>query len=118
MPSVELNFTARVTSGCLVITPQGSLSLARIELMAQDALSKLQQGDVNAVIVDLAGVPIIDGVEYHALHKILTMGALMGAKRMMVGIHPGIASSLVEMDIDMTGVVYAHTVDDALKMMS
>ncbi|MFT4928286.1 MAG: anti-anti-sigma regulatory factor [Phenylobacterium sp.] len=113
-----LNFTVRVSSKCLVITLQGALSLAGIATMRDTALDKLNQGAVKAVIMDLSGVALVDGVEFVALRKVLAMGSLMGAKQMMVGIPPGVASALVEMDIDFSGMTHAFTVDDALKIVN
>ncbi len=118
MSNDEQHFTVRLSSNCLVITLQGSLSIQHIDVVRQATLDKLHHGSVKAVIIDLAGVPIIDGVEFNALCKILTMGSLMGAEQMMVGIHAGIASALVEMDLDFSQVTHAHTVDDALAMIN
>lgn len=118
MSSSELNFTVRVSSNCLVITLQGTLSLAGIKKMCVTVLDELNIAAVKTVIMDLSGVAIVDGVEFVALRKVLAMGALMGAKQMMVGISPGIASALVEMDIDLSGMDHAFTVDDALKMVN
>lgn len=116
MQGHEINFTIRISSHCLVITPQGSLSLAGIDAMCQSALDQLAQETVQGMILDLAGVPIIDGAEFQALLKLLSMGTLMGAKQMMVGIHAGIASALVETQIDFSGISFAHTLDDALNL--
>lgn len=88
------------------------------ESIRQDALSRLQQGGVKALVVDFSGVPMIDSVEFNELYKTLKMAAFMGAKPLIAGVHFGIASALVEMNLKLSDITHTHTVDDALRMLN
>ncbi|MCJ8273150.1 MAG: STAS domain-containing protein [Psychrosphaera sp.] len=118
MAKLEANFTIGHSANCLVVTPQGALSTGQIELIRESVLIQLQRGSIAAVVVNLAGVPIIDSVEFEGLTRTLAMIRLMGAKSMLAGIHFGIASALAQMDDDMENLTVVRNVDDALKMVS
>jgi anti-anti-sigma regulatory factor len=116
MSDLEANFTVSSTANCLVITPQGALSTVQIELIREDVLTRLQNGSFLAVVINLAGVPIIDSVEFSGLTKTLAMISLMGAKPLLANIHFGIASALAQMDEGIDNLTVARNVDDALEM--
>ena len=69
MAKLEANFTIGHSANCLVVTPQGALSTDQIELIRESVLNQLQRGSIAAVVVNLAGVPIIDSVEFEGLSK-------------------------------------------------
>lgn len=108
----------RLTSGCLVVTPQGALCLKLNDSIRKDALARLQKGGIKALIIDFSGVPLIDSAEFEQLHKTMKMASLMGAKPFIAGVHFSIASALVEMDFKLSDITHTHTVDDALRMLN
>lgn len=118
MDENEASFTINQTSGCLVITPQGTLSTTQIELIRASTLEKLHLGSIKGVVVNLAGVPLIDSVEFEALRKTLLMIELMGAKPMLSGIHFAIASALAQMDSGLDQISVTRGVDDALTLLT
>jgi len=114
MDEIEGNFTIGNASGGLVVTPQGPLSLQQLQVMQQQILPKLQQQGFRFVIINLAGVPIIDDSEFNALKKLLDICQLMGAKPILTDIHFGIASAVVQFNLSIDDICTFRSVEEAI----
>ena len=114
MEEIEGNFTIGNASGGLIVTPQGPLSLQQLHVLQQQILSKLHQQGFRFVVINLAGVPIIDQTEFNALKKLLDMCQLMGAKPILTDIHFGIASAVVQYNLSFDNICTFRTVEEAI----
>jgi rsbT antagonist protein RsbS len=108
--------TINLMRGCLLGTIPGDLSPSVLEQLRQDLLESLRQTRVRRVILDCSGVEVIDDEDFAALRRVIAMAALMGARTVLAGLQPGVVSALVEMDVDLDGLVGALSVDDAFRV--
>lgn len=118
MEQSQANFTINSAANGLVVSPQGSLSDAEMNLMQQQVLERLHQSSYRFVIFSLAGVQLIDATEFIALKKLLSMCQLMGAKPILTDIHFGIASALVQLDVSFDGLTTYRTISEAINQLS
>ncbi len=118
---VERNHLQRValqvTNRCLIATIQIELDDATLEQFQKDLLSAVHQSDVTAVILDLSTVKIMDSYEFAAIRRTVAMVTMMGPKAILVGLHPGVVSALVDMDLSLEGLLTALNLEDALQLL-
>ena len=84
--------------------------LARFQ---QDLLQRVHGGESRGVILDLSGLEILDSHELDALRRIINMVAIMGVQTVLVGLRPGVVSSLMEAGADVDGLCAAINLDAA-----
>ena len=79
--------------------------------------SNTYASDIDAVILDVSAINVMDAHDFEALWRTAAMVKLMGVKAIMVGLRPGIASTLVDMDVSPEGLTMALTVEDAFLLL-
>jgi rsbT antagonist protein RsbS len=100
--------------GSLIASIQVGLSGPVLQQFQGDLLERVASDGASAVVIDLSGVAIIDAEDFEFLRRTVAMASIMGAKSIIAGLRPGVASSLVEMDVDLKGIQTAHDLDAAL----
>jgi rsbT antagonist protein RsbS len=88
--------------------------LARFQ---QDLLDRIHKTGARGVILDVAGLDILDAEEFAALRRIIVMASLMGSESVLVGLQPGIASALIESGADVDGLNAAGDMDAAFALL-
>lgn len=96
---------APVYDGILVVPLVGMFDATRAQALTEAVLTSVTTSRAHVVILDISGVPIFD-VEA-AEHIIRTAGAvrLLGATLILVGLSPNVASTIVELGVDLTGLI-------------
>jgi rsbT antagonist protein RsbS len=107
----------QLSQNCIVASIQVDLSDELLRQFREDLLSLLQSSGADAIILDFSGVEIIDGDEWEAVRGTMTMANLMGARSIVAGLHPGVVSALVELEVDVEDIDAALNLDEALKLM-
>jgi rsbT antagonist protein RsbS len=79
----------------------------------EDLLSCIQQTGSHGVIFDISGLETLDSHEFDGLRSIMTMSTIMGAKSVLVGMRPGVVSSLIQLGADVDGLQAAIDLDAA-----
>lgn len=101
--------------GVLVITIQTRLSPSVLEQFKYDILNRLEFAKITYIFFDFSGVAILDIYEFNAIESIMKMAKMMGSQSVIVGLHSGIAASLVLYDIECLSLNTALDVDDAFR---
>jgi rsbT antagonist protein RsbS len=104
--------------GCVVASVQVDLSDDVLQRFRSDLLEQVGTSDARGIVVDLAGVDIMDAEDFAALRRTLSMAAIMGARSVLCGLRPGVVASLVELGADVGGVLAARSLDDALAQLA
>lgn len=107
----------QLTGGCLVASIQIDLNDSVLFRFKRDLLEKIQQTQTRVVLLDVSGVDVIDCVEFESIREIMRMSRLMGARSMLVGVKPEIACSLMDYDLDFSGLETALTLDQAFDLL-
>jgi rsbT antagonist protein RsbS len=109
--------TMHVTHGCLVVPIQVEISdKAMLEIQAE-ILEKVSQTGVKGVIIDLAGVNILDSFLAQAFLDTGRMISLLGAGTVIVGIKPELVSALVDLGLEFKDILTAITLEQGFQKL-
>jgi rsbT antagonist protein RsbS len=90
------------------------------EVLAQfrdDLLRRIHDTGSRGVILNVSSLETLDSHEFAALRRIITMCAIMGAEAVLVGMRPGVVSSLIEVGADIDGLRAAFDLDAAFALL-
>jgi rsbT antagonist protein RsbS len=107
----------QLSRGCVVASIQVDLSDEVLRRFRSDLLELLETSGSTGIVVDLAGVDVMDAEDFSALRRTLSMAAVMGARSVLCGLRPGVVAALVDLGADVDGVVAARSLDDALALL-
>ncbi len=82
-----------------------------------DLLRRIHDTGSRGVILDVSSLETLDSHEFAALRRIITMCAIMGAEAVLVGMQPGVVSSLIEVGADIDGLRAAFDLDAAFALL-
>ncbi len=107
----------QLIQGCLVASIQVDLTDQVLGRFRQELLERIASTHVHGVVLDVSGVEVMDSADFEMLKTTMTMASVMGATPIIVGLKPGVVSSLVDMDVDTQNVRAALNLDDALQIL-
>jgi len=100
----------------LMLPIVGNVDSKRAQEIMEILLAKVQQTESKMIILDILGVPVIDSKVAALLVKITQACKLMGADVIISGMSPKIAQTLVNLDVEIAGVITAAPLKDAMKL--
>lgn len=106
----------QVSRGIVVAFVQVDLDENVIARFQADLLGRIQQTEARGAIIDLSGLEIIDSGEFAALRRVISAATIMGTRTVLVGLRPGVVSSLIEAGVEVDGLVAAVSLDAAFAM--
>jgi rsbT antagonist protein RsbS len=106
----------QVTQNCLVASIQLDLDEAVLQRFQDDLLGRLRATRARTVLLDVGGLDVLDAEEFAALRRIAAMAKWMGARSIFVGLRAGIASSLVDLGVDLADLEAASSLDRGLEL--
>jgi rsbT antagonist protein RsbS len=83
----------------------------------ENLLRRIHETGSRGVILDVSGLETLDSDEFAALRRIITMSTIMGAESVLVGLRPGVVSSLIEAGADVDGLQAASNLDAAFALL-
>ncbi len=105
----------KLWNGILLIPLVGMLDSSRIQLMIENILSSIENTQAKIVIIDISGIPVVDSLV--ARHFITAANAvkLMGGECIITGIRAIISQTLVQLGIDLSGIITRKSLADGLQ---
>jgi rsbT antagonist protein RsbS len=117
-PQAESNqIPMQVVSQCLVASIQLHAAAELPRSFQHDLLDRIKGAGVSGVILDVSGVQIMDVEDFEVLRRSMAMASILGARSILVGLQPGIVSSLIGLDCNVDGVEAAADLDDAFQRL-
>ena len=107
----------QVSRSVVVASIQVDLDDDVLAQLREDLLARVQETGSSAVILDVSGLETLDSEEFAALRRIIAMAALLGAQSVLVGLRPGIVSSLIETGAEVDGLRAAIDLDAAFALL-
>lgn len=104
--------------GCLVGTIQADLDARMLERFRSDLLEVLEKERSSWLVLDCAGVEVLDVADFEEMRRIISMANLMGTRTVVAGLRPGVVSSLIQLDADVSGIETALTLAIALDRLN
>jgi rsbT antagonist protein RsbS len=106
----------QVSRGVVVAFVQVDLDENVMARFQDDLLGRIQQTEARGAIIDLSGLEIIDSGEFAALRRVISAATIMGTRTVLVGLRPGVVSSLIEAGVQVDGLLAAVSLDAAFAM--
>jgi anti-anti-sigma regulatory factor len=82
-----------------------------IRTMTTDMLATMRGHHVAAVVIDLSHVHTLDTSRFTALRECVKAMVIAGVPATLLGMQPGVAWSLAELDVDLKGLLFAPSLD-------
>jgi anti-anti-sigma regulatory factor len=106
----------RVHRGILLLPLIGSVDSERSEQIMQTVLTRVMTDEARALIVDVAGVPVLDTAVADSLLKTAAAVRLLGAHCILTGIGAHTAKTIVRLDIDVSMMHTRTTLSDGIEL--
>ncbi|MFL5801241.1 MAG: STAS domain-containing protein [Roseiflexaceae bacterium] len=90
-----------ISDQALIMPLVGSLDSARLMLLQEQALHTLEHTNVQRLILDITGVPIVDTQVAQGLLAVVQAARLLGVEVRLVGIRPEVAQTIVGLGLDL-----------------
>ncbi|MGC8913817.1 MAG: STAS domain-containing protein [Thermoplasmata archaeon] len=99
----------------LVVSLQRTLHGRDAENLISDITVAISRTSAKFLIIDISGVKIVDSFIARTMNNIASMTKSMGCQMLIVGMKPEIAITLVEMGIELKGVITALNLEHGLE---
>lgn len=106
--------TATAVGGCLIVTLPAELAPEMLQEARDRTLQALRLGGLQAVVLEVSVVEIMDLEDFDRLRELAAMAALLGVRPILVGLRAGVVMHLVDSDVDIEGLETARDLQEAL----
>ncbi len=94
-----------VLEGILVLPLIGSIDTRRAQQIMVSLLEGIVAHQARVVIIDITGVPTVDTKVASHLLQAIQAARLLGAECLLVGITPEVAQTIVQLGVDLAGII-------------
>lgn len=106
----------KVWDKILMVPLVGMLDSARTQLVMETLLTAIEETQSKVAILDISGIPVVDTLVAKHLMRTVSAAKLMGAECIITGIKSRISQTIVQLGVDLTGIVTKTTLADGLKV--
>ncbi len=103
-----------VWRGVVVLPVVGGMDADRCAQIMESLLTAVVAREARVVILDVTGVSVIDTDNAAFFLKIFRSVSLLGGTGILTGIRPQVAQTLVELGVELTGVVTCRNLHQGL----
>ncbi|MBF0550521.1 MAG: STAS domain-containing protein [Deltaproteobacteria bacterium] len=107
-----------VLNGNLIVTVNGELDDDSAKQLQRDILSKTEVTSVKGVLIDVSSVRFMDSFTFSLLADTARMVSLLGARPVFVGFKAGVASALVDLEVNLDSISTALTMEDGVELLN
>ncbi|MFY8274259.1 STAS domain-containing protein [Pseudoalteromonas sp. SSDWG2] len=104
----------KIAEDILMVPLVGSMDSAKAQKVMEDILINIRNQETRVVIIDIAGVNIVDSSVAAHLIKIAKATKLMGCRSIISGISPIIAHNIVNLGMNVDELTTTNTLKDAM----
>ena len=108
----------QVTQDVLVVSIQIELYDASLKALREDLLDSIYRTGVRQALIDLSAVEVMDSYAYVSICDIANMAKVMGTNAVLTGIKAGVASALVELNVDVKRTDTALNIEAGLALLN
>ncbi len=106
----------RVHEGILLLPLIGAVDSLRAQQIMESVLVRVVEEQAKCVIIDIAGVPIVDTKVADNLIKTTAAVGLLGAKTILTGISAQIARTIVQLGLDISAMHTQAKLADGIEL--
>ncbi|GAH48975.1 unnamed protein product, partial [marine sediment metagenome] len=101
----------------LLVSIQTTIIDSVVASLREDITNEISTSGVKGLIIDLSSIDIIDSFFCRMINDIGHDARILGAKTVVVGIKPELAITLVQMGMEMRGVMTSLNLNKALEIL-
>ena len=101
----------------LLVTVQVDMHDRLAKALEDDLTSKIVTTGAKGVLIDISGLDIVDSFMGRMLDTIASVGSMLGATTVLVGMRPPVAITLVELGLTLSGVKTALNVERGMALI-
>ena len=103
--------------GVLVVEIPAHISSDEVMALSGTVLQHLEGGDVLGVVLNLRQLRVTETALLQTLDKMLSMIHMMGVPAAVAGMHPGLITALVHLDINTDRLTFSKNVQRAIRLL-
>ncbi len=101
----------------LLVTVQVDMHDRLAMALQDDITSRLAKFNSRGVLIDISALDMVDSFIGRMIANIAAMSRILDAKTVVVGMQPAVAITLVELGLDMPGVLTALNVERGMEIL-
>jgi rsbT antagonist protein RsbS len=101
----------------LIASIQSALSDSEILELRDDLAEMVGRRRARGIVIDVAGIDVIDSFVARSLRTIAMTTRLRGAETVIVGIQPDVAVAMVQFQLDLAPLHTALDLEEALEVL-
>ncbi len=106
----------RVYDQVLLLPLVGAIDSMRAQQIMESVLVRIVEEQAKCLIIDIAGVPVVDTKVADNLIKTTSAVALLGARTILTGISPQVARTIVQLGLDISSMQTVSKLSDGLEL--
>ncbi|MCA9659240.1 MAG: PAS domain S-box protein [Myxococcales bacterium] len=103
-----------ITDKILVMPLIGAMDSTRAKLVIDSLLTGIGETGGEFAILDITGIPVVDTAVAGVLIKAARAVRLLGAEAILTGMRPEVAQTLVNIDVDLGGIITRGTLQGGI----
>jgi anti-anti-sigma regulatory factor len=113
----SLNTSAKVVNECLIVTLPNYIADDDIQIGINRILIRVCKSSIKGVILDLSMISALDSYGFNILERAAKTISLMGVAVVWVGLSPGIVSSLLDLNLDLSHIKAAVDLEQGISII-
>ncbi|MFK2821762.1 STAS domain-containing protein [Arcobacter sp. YIC-80] len=104
----------KIAESVLMIPLVGTMDSTKSQKIMEDILLNIKINETKVVVIDIAGITVVDSSVASHLIKIAKATNLMGCRSIISGISPVIATNIVNLGVDTSDIETTNTLKDSM----
>ena len=117
MSEGDARVVLQAVGGHIIVPLQGPVGEPLLDDLEEALLEHLHLKGARGVVLDLAGVDVLDQYDFDRLRRIVASAMLMGAQVVLAGVRPSVAAGITTLDADDRWARATRTVEQALALL-
>ena len=105
-----------VHDGVLLLPLVGTVDSHRAQQIMEAVLARITEEQARVILLDIAGVPVVDTQVADYLLKATAAVRLLGARTILTGISPQVARTMVELGVDISSMDTRNKLADGIHL--
>ena len=104
-------------NSCIIVPVPGYIHRSLVHELKARVLAGIDKQPVRGIIMDMSAVPVLEGLLFSLLYEMVKMIELMGVRTVFVGFQPGVAVTLVDLDVDIHDIITAFDLKEGMSLL-